>query len=476
MRILKFLFFGLLFFFVAFPGLGQKSEEAFLPHLKSNLLKNDRKGKLIFTFTSLAYTKDNSGGKTMPLKGMERLASIAHRYNIPVTWLVDLGTGSAMKNKLDEWHDKYGDDIGVSSRGEKQRGSLIKLFPWSEVSVLEETTHNGDEARKAVDLGFSAIWGSCWEQVGTDGITDRGAPWGLFYVSDDNYKIPSLKKRGIISAEWTSRDLLKALHSGRPTIYSTDPNDVARAGLCSGDDITYWKSIFDNYIRNVSNNKFVFFQQQQESHEMQNDEDYKIYTTEEIEEAAKMLDAFFAYVKSFGNLVEYKTVPEAVKLYAQNFQETEPSVMLFDDAPVNKIAFWYGRENRATGPWPKTLLYYDKECQLAFIEGKFEPILDRDYIHNRKVNDPKYYQADYEPELKLDIPWENIALTEVPININSDREMPYGVTFWYDFNQYKIKSVEGAAVIGPIENQVALLRLNLNKGINRIFVHLEKIR
>src|SRR5699024_8349109 len=129
-------------------------------------------------------------------------------------------------------------------------------------------------------------------------------------------------------------------------------------------------AFFDNYIRNISINKFVFFQQQQESHEMQYDGKYfKVYTPDEIDTTVEMLDRFFTYVKSFGDLVKFKTLPEALQLYNDNFSETEPSVMLFDDVPVEKIKFWYGRQNRARGPWPKTLLYYDKECQLAFIEG-----------------------------------------------------------------------------------------------------------
>lgn len=460
------------------PSVIKKEELGFLPNLKSTLLNNKNKGKLIFTFVSLAYTGNAKEGFRKPIVGMNLLAEIAHRYNIPVTWLIDLGTGSAMKNKLDEWHHKYGDDIGVAPTGEKERDSLIKLFPWSKVTVLVETTHKGDEASKAKELGFSAIWGSCWEQVGIDGITDRGTPWGCFYVSDENYKIPAVKGKGLVSLEWTSRDLLKALHSGGSTIYSSDAFDVTRAGLCTGDDITYWKALFDNYIRNIASNKFVFFQQQLESHEMIYDAQYKdICTPAEIDMDAKVTDAFFGYVKSFGDLVEYKTLPEAVQLYTDNFSETEPSVMLFDDVPVKEIQFWYGRDNCARGPWPKTLLYYDKECQLAFIEGKFEPFLVRDYIHNRRLLDPAYYRIAHEdePEVKVNIPWEPVELTEVPVEIKANKEIPYAVTFWYDFNRYKIKNVEGAELVGPIENQVALLRLNLKKGINNIVIHLEKL-
>ncbi|MEO9003658.1 MAG: hypothetical protein ABI288_02925, partial [Ginsengibacter sp.] len=175
-------------------------------------------------------------------------------------------------------------------------------------------------------------------------------------------------------------------------------------------------------------------------------------------------------------LVEYKTLPEALQLYNDNFSETEPSVMLFDDVPVKEIPLWYGRQNRARGPWPSTLLYYDKECQLAFIEGKFEPILIRDYMHNRQVIDPRHYSIAYEeePSVKIDIPWRPVELTEIPVEIEANKEIPYGITFWYDYNRYKIKNVEGAELIGPIENKVALLRLNLNKGINKIVIYLEK--
>ena len=84
----------------------KKEGSDFLPNLKSELQNNKNKGKLIFTFVSLAYTGSAKEGYRKPLVGMELLANMAHKYNIPVTWLIDLGTGSARKNKLDEWHEK----------------------------------------------------------------------------------------------------------------------------------------------------------------------------------------------------------------------------------------------------------------------------------------------------------------------------------------------------------------------------------
>ena len=488
MKFKKIVLFGLvLSMFAACNKTEIKKEATFLPNLKTDLLKNKEKGKLIFTFASLAYTIDANWGKGIPKEGMERIANVAHKYNIPVTWLIDPGSGKAMKNKLDEWHEKYGDDIALNWESthetssaddnfKKALDSLKILFPWSKVEVLASGHRSNEILQIAKNEGLSGVWGSCWEQVGTDKITDRGAPWGYFYASNDNYKLPSLNGKGLVSVEWTCRDLLKSLHSGAPTIYSSDPNDVGRNGLCTGDDIEYWKTMFDNYIRNISINKFVFFQQQQEAHEMEYGDVCKSYSLEEIVESEKMLGAFFKYVQSYGDMIEYKTIPQAIQLYKDNFAETEPSVMLFDDAPARKPPFWYAaHNNRATGPWPKTLLYYDKECQLAFIEDQFKPIMHRDYINNRNIYDPKYYEADNSPVVKIKTPWDKVEFTEIPFEIISDKEMPYAVTLWYDFNRFKVKHIDGAKYIGPIENQVLLLRLNLKKGVNRIFVQLDRL-
>ncbi len=491
MRIERIIFLGLTVWMLASCTGGiektgeEKKPDEFLPGLKSRLSANDSRGKLVYTFASLAYTVDAKWGKGKPLIGMERMAGIAHKHGIPVTWLIDTGTGSAMKDKIDEWHNAYGDDIALyiesepgdpvhAAKMKAELDSLKKLFPWSDVKPLAASHRSNEMLKEAKGLEMNSVWGSCWEQVGVDRITDRGAPWGLYYVSEDNYKIPSLKGRGLVSVEWTSRDLSKSLHTGAPTTYSSDPNDVGRSELCTGTDIGYWKGMFDNYIRNIASNQYVFFQQHQEAHEMEYGDVCRAYSPEEIDEVEKILDAFFAYVKSYGDLVELKTIPQAVQLYNDTFQETAPSVMLFDDVPVSQPVFWYGRENRATGPWPKTLLYYDKECQLAFIEGQLKPRMNRDYVHNRAVDDRNYYQAAHEPEVKLQIPWKDIKFLEVPLEISSKEEMPYGVTFWYDFNRYKVKNVEGATYVGPVENQVVLLRLNLEKGKNKVVVHLEK--
>lgn len=95
-----------------------ENETSFLPALKEELINNKEKGKLIFTFASLAYNIDADWGKGVPETGMERIAKVAHKHDIPVTWIINPGSGKVMKNRLDEWHEKYGDDIAFVWHGD----------------------------------------------------------------------------------------------------------------------------------------------------------------------------------------------------------------------------------------------------------------------------------------------------------------------------------------------------------------------
>jgi len=446
-------------------------------------LRKKRKGTLVFTFASLAYTIDAPWGKGVPRRGMERLAGIAHKHGVPVTWLIDSGSGREMQSKINEWHEKYGDDIGVVwghshatpsafRDGATELEKLKKLFPWSKVALAAAGSRSNEMLAAVKKAGVKGLWGSCWEQTEIDRITDRGAPWGFFYAADECYKIPSRVPGGVISVEWTTRDLCKSIHSHAPTIYSSDPDDVGRTGLCTGDDIEYWKGMFDNYLKNIQNNKYVFFPQHQEAHEIEYGEVCQAYSPEEIENSSKMLDAFFEYVSSFGDLVKFATIPEAMELYAQQSDTTMPSIMLVDDVPCRKPPFWYAK-GKAIGPWPKTLLYYDKDCQVVFIDGQMAPILLRDYTHHRQPDDANCFQVMKIPQIKVDTPWERKEFTDIPLRIPYDGELPYAVAFWYDFNRFRLDHVEGARVIGPIQDQVLLLRKNLTPGENKIFIKLK---
>lgn len=439
-------------------------------------------GRLIFTFTSLAYYVEAPWGHGLPQAGFHRMAQVAHGRGVPVTWLVNAKSGEAFKPDLDGFHQRFGDDVGLAwgsstaTPGEANdpRADLARmreLFPWSRVNIVGSGGRSNALVRELAGLGVEGLWGSCWEQIETDDITDRGAPWGTYYISLENFKAPAAAPTPLVSFEWTARDLCKSLHSGNPTIFSYDPNDVARADLVHGRDIAYWAAMFDQYHRNLAHNDLVFFAMHQEAHEMEYSEVCRSYTPDEIADAAEMMDAFFEYLQAKPG-VELMTLPQAADLYRrENPRGTAPAYMLFDDIATGPMAYWYTK-GAPIGPWPRTFLYYDAECQLAFIEGKFEPILLRNY---RGANEPddRYYFAERDvPKVRLPYGREMVESGDFEFAIESEKALPFGMAFWYDFARWRILDVRGATHWKQIEDKLVFLRLNVPAGRTTVRVRL----
>jgi len=229
-------------------------------------------GELVYMFASLAARHQD--GVTC-LEGMRLLADTLHPHGVPITWIVSGESARLAQQALTQWHDEHGDAVAVytpelhGSLEDKQalmaaeRDAVAAALPWAELTIAAGGHQDPEIAAVLEDLGFEGLWGFCWEQIDVDQITDRGCPWGFYYMNRGQRLAPA-EGRGVIGMEWTARDLLKSFHSGNPCLYSTDPNDVARGGLCSWDDIDYWKAMADNYLRNTRYNDHVFLLQHQE--------------------------------------------------------------------------------------------------------------------------------------------------------------------------------------------------------------------
>jgi hypothetical protein len=420
----------------------------------------------------------------LPKDGFLRMAEVAHGRSVPVTWLVNARSADAFKRELDDFHRRFGDDIGLTwgsstatpgaaedARADLQR--VRELFPWSKVSIVGSGERSNTMVRELAGLAVEGLWGSCWEQIEIDEITDRGAPWGTYYISLENFKAPAAKPTPLVSFEWTARDLCKSLHSGNPTIFSSDPNDVARADLVHGRDIAYWAAMFDQYHRNLAHNELVFFSMHQEAHEMEHSEVCHSYTPQEIADSAEMMDAFFDYVQARPG-VELMTLPQAADLYRREHPRgTAPAYMLFDDIPTAPMAYWYAK-GTPVGPWPRTFLYFDADCQLAFIEGKFEPILLRNY---RGASDPddRYYFAERDiPQVRLPYGSEMVESGDFEFTIYSEKALPFGLALWYDFARWRVREVQGAAHWRQIEDKLVFARVDLPAGETRVRVRLSR--
>ena len=430
--------------------------------------------EMIYTFAALAAR--HKDGATCD-KGMRLLADTLHPYGVKITWIVSVQSAHIMAKALTEWHEAFGDDVAlcleqvsVGDEGKKAavaeaRDALRQLLPWSSVTVAGAGHTDSEMIPILEELGFEGLWGFCWEQIEVDDITDRGCPWGVYYIDRDERLRPA-RGRGLVAMEWTSRDLLKSFHSGNPCLYSTDPNDVARGGICSWEDISYWKGLADNYRRNTRYNEHVFLLQHQEAHEQERSDLCRCYTEEDIREGAVMLEEFVKYVKDD---VRMMTLPEAAAFYRKTYAHTPSSYMLWEDTPTppcNPDYVW----STSPGPWPKTFLYHDRDAQMMFIEGKVEPVCIRNY---RRPWRPGEFFAERDiPKTELvsnsRLRWRR----ELEIKVTSPCAMPYGLALWGDFALYQIDEAPGLIEGKILSRELLFLRYDVAEGESLLRVKL----
>ncbi|MCL6456833.1 MAG: hypothetical protein K6T85_02390 [Gorillibacterium sp.] len=430
--------------------------------------------RLIYTFVSYASHYDTDWGKGTAIEGVERTARLAHQYNIPVTWIVNRGSIPILKEQIRQWHEAYGDDVilqcpffmeeaGMSKavlkdKLEKDWQLVEEAFPWATTKIAGRGKIYNEVIEVLEELDFQGMWGYCWEQVWWDGITHKGIPWGSWYVDSNRYKIPHAGKGKVVACEWTARDLHLSYHTGSPVLYSTDPNDVLRAGLCTKDSIEYWKLLFDEYLDNTDHNRQVFFLQQQEAHEMEFSEHFAVFPASHVEACEGMLDKFFAYITQFA--ITITTLPKAIALYHEQNAETAPSYMLTKDKPIrpeiNDYTMTLG--GVALGPWPKTFLYYDNECQMTFIEGECKPRLLRNYVGQWNMQEEFTEEV---PPLFITKYQKSTDAIVLEYEIGNWKPIPFGVVYWDDLTDYEVASCTIGADVKLIKDQLAFLRFNL---------------
>lgn len=438
-------------------------------------------GDLVYMFASIASRHNH--GETC-IHGMRLLAETLHPYGVKITWLVSPESARLAARELTEWHNAHGDDVAVAqpelsispgnhsgtleekiARFAAVREGVHKALPWAELTIAAGHT-DPDIVRVCEALGFEGLWGFCWEQIEIDQITDRGCPWGLYYM-DPADRLRPAPGRSVVAMEWTARDLLSGFHSGYPSLYSTDPNDVARGGLCSWENIDYWKGLADNYLRNTRYNDQVFLLQHQEAHEMERHEGWYCYTEEDIHEAAIMLREFAKYVVPRARVM---TLAEAARSYRARNAHTASSYQLWQDIPhprPNPDYAW----NTCPGPWPKTFLFYDRSAQMMFIDGQVQPVCIRNY---RRPWDPIHYYA--EPHIPTARLVRNIQHTwsrEIEMLVQSPAAMPYGLTLWGDYSLYQIADAPGLIEGKILPRELLFLRYDLHPGENRLILKLQ---
>lgn len=433
--------------------------------------------ELIYTFASLAAR--TAEGKTC-LDGMHVLADIMHPHGVPITWVVSPESAEIAKATLTEWHASHGDEVAVElpplsgSHEEKlaylieRRDAVRRALPWAEATVAGGVHCDPDIVTLLSQAGFEGIWGFCWEQIEVDDITDRGCPWGFYYMHPEDRLRPA-SKRGIVAIPWLSHDLLKTYHCGFAPVYTNDPNDVARAGLCSWEDTAYWDAFIDQYHRNTRYNDAVFLLQHQEAHEMECNERNHCYTPEDIREAGVMLARHVDYLLRKPG-VKVMSLPDAVRYYRDLNPRTASSYMLWEDVPTrrpNPDYTW----NVCGGPWPKTFLYYDCGAQMMFIDGQVQPACIRNY--GKEWDAVDFYREIPVPRPRLVRNTRFGWRREIEVTVESPKAMPYGLALWGDYSLYQIGEASGLIAGMILPRELLFLRYDLQPGENRFRVSLE---
>jgi hypothetical protein len=439
----------------------------------------DAKGELYFTFVSSAYYMDKKWGHGMPLDGIKRVAQVAHSNGVPVTWLVSPRSAEEGRDLFREYHDNYGDAFGyminttedeetkwgggrffmqnlpqkkLYARLKSESDAVRSALPWADVIIGGGGIRSNIIVRMLEKLGFKGLWGHCWEQTLTDEISDRGTPWGFYYASPDAYKAPGRGERGLVGIEWTARDLNLSFRTGKPETYSTDPNDVGRAGICAYRQIDYWKRMVDQYARNTKYNKMVPLAVHQEAHEMENSDKVRAYNPEDIESTTQMLDELFKYVKSTGARIV--NANDAILKYRELYAATPPTYALFDDVLLNK--------------YPTLLVYFDVNGQMFFDRGKRDPLLIRNYAGKLDPEQIDFAGVKNPPPSDCRESKPGVFACAV----KSDSDLAYGMAFWGDHKSISVSGVENPTT-RILDGELAFVSWVLKPGENKIAVTLQ---
>jgi len=485
-------------------------------------------GQLFYTFLSLAATRDTPSGKIVPVEGMKLIAALAHRHGVPVTWIVDSQSVHESRNILLQGHQECGDDVILlidisnilresgttpASKAEEivvlrrklpeliisEQGKVRRMLPWAQANVIAADMKTEVLVEVLEELNFTGLWGYRWGDDGTGGVTDRGCPWSFFYASRDHYNVPAQHAGGLVAVEDTSLDLNAVFHSGNARVFSAEPNALRMSGLCAGrascqlvhaepadgrllsaepasgrlydagEDINYGKLLLDEYLKNCSWNRFVIFVQQQPAYEMEY-ASYDEYDKGTIGKIADILDGFLHEVKTNPS-IQALTLPQAINVYKREFEYTESCYMVLDSiVPLHvDIDFYAPPVPEQKPPYPLTFFYYDRECQLIFREGQMTPIEMRNYIY--PPFESKHYVEKEMPSISDFRPARDRDKLIMEFEIESIKQMPFGLTIWDDHSMFGLVSTN-ARLVKWIGTYLLFVRVDLEEGLNRIEVSL----
>ena len=113
--------------------------------------------RLVMVFSSILYDVNypKSDAIGTPESGASLIASIAHKYRIPVTWLASPKMCLRMKDVLTKWHEEYGDTVAPFEW--KNVGPLKAALPWASPTVCFAATVASESFRQRGTRSFPSM-------------------------------------------------------------------------------------------------------------------------------------------------------------------------------------------------------------------------------------------------------------------------------------------------------------------------------
>jgi hypothetical protein len=483
--------------------------------------KEDLPGQ--FAVCIVGLNKPNAN--EIELAGMKIMAELAHKYGLPVTWYVKPAVAEISRANLHKWHDQYGDEVAwfaerwktIQESPDEEIGKLKRIVDWQPIRAVGQVNYN----RKWVEIfernGMSSVWGRCWEQSASDGIADRGSPWGFYYLNPACYRVPNPGKGGLVSVEWTSRDLNLSFRTAWPEMFSYCPYDCINMGINMPGHGEYWARVVDEYRRQARYNQLVPLIVQMEFGGFARDK-YELNTL-----CPRVLDELFAYLTQ--QKIRVVTVSDAVEAWRRaNPEQTPPTYALFDNwsrlpifrEPValpgknrlarilkvsterfvagtrgaryngysachwatNGVFPYYHPAGKTFEEQPPVFIYYDVNGQLFFDPGNPKPIRITSFMNLPEKLPSILPEFSYWFDTDKDIPTPVIRSEKkngilcVTVEAVAKTEIPYGVVLWGDYSavDVPVTAPRGTRVIGkeglfiPMVLKVGPNKLDLGFG------------
>lgn len=402
----------------------------------------------------------------MVRQGMRRLAEVAHKHDIPITWGVGATSARSFAADLTEWHTAHGDEIAlminiapiwgsktdsddltqsaehIVTMREKlpgyisaERDRVQKAIEWANPIVAGGVQKNHVLLYALAEVGFTGLWG-----YDSENEADDGCPFGCFFPSADKHNFCGTSTSRIVGLPHTSLLPTQTTHGDE----ETEAIDLQRQ-ISDGTV----QQRFDCYATNAAWNHGLTYIQRIDPVEVAS------LTPEQLDQ----LDTYLAYVREAPE-TQIMSLPEVVRACQEAGEQTQPTFLL-DEA---KLA---GEGEVSTDSDKSIFSYYDTECQLIFEESKIEPIRVTNYI-SPPVSSRNGAEVNI-PQIEQFRPSRSRSQLRMQFTIESTKAMPYGLAVWGNHAGLTLAS-SNAQEVTWLGDRLLFVRVNLQVGKNEVEV------